>query len=275
MCSFRKKIFLRAFTLFAGITLMCASAHAVLDMEEDYLPAKPEGMPDLDASTAFMSKYIWRGQNLVDAPVMQFDVNLSKYGFTLDLWGNYSMSRDKANGSYQELTELDYTASYEFSVGEMMGYMGVEDAEALDPWSISMGYTFYTFPNMDLDEKGATSHEVFVGTSYDILLQPFFTWYWDVEAGHGSYLQFGGGHTFDLGNDITADIGAAFGYNYEQWTDKHGWSDMLLSLDVTIPFFNHFYLVPNVSYSVILDRDTYNDAQENEFFGGVTLGFSY
>lgn len=275
MGNLRRKIGIMVVAAFMAATVFAGSAYAVLDMEEDYLPEKAEWMPDFDASSAFMTKYIWRGQNLVDAPVWQFDANLSKYGITLDVWGNYSLSRDKSLGSYQELTELDYSVFYDVSVGDMAEWTGSDAPYILDPLAFTLGYTFYTFPNMDLNEEGSYSHELVFGVSYDMILQPFFTWYWDVEAGHGSYLQFGGGHSFDLGNDITADVGCAFAYNYEQWTDQQGWSDMLLSLDVNIPIFNHFYVVPNVSYSVILDRDTYNDAQSNEFFGGITIGFSY
>ena len=75
-----------------------------------------------------------------------------------------------------------------------------------------------------------------------MILQPFFKWYWDVEATRGSYLQFGGGHTFDLDHGINASLGLAFAYNCEQWTNKFGWGDMLLST--------------NVSYSLILNRET-------------------
>ncbi|MDP8258549.1 MAG: hypothetical protein P9L90_03915 [Candidatus Aadella gelida] len=244
---------------------------------EEWLPEKDEWVPDVSLSTTFLTKYIWRGQNLGNEPVMQVDGSLSKDGFTFDIWGNYSLAKDKTvdSGRYQEFTELDYTASYEFNVGDALEKMNMGDSEIFDPLSITTGYTFYTFPNLDLKADGSYSHETALGVSYNVLLQPFFTWYWDVEAGHGSYLQFGGGHTFDLGNGIEASLGTSLAYNYEQWTTQHGWSDMLITADVSIPVLEYFTVTPQVAYSVILDRDTYSDAQSNEFYGGISVGFAY
>jgi len=260
------------FALFAAPKV----SFAIYD-DAEWLPQKEEWMPEVGGNVAFMTKYVWRGWLLDEEPVMQFDTSLSKWGFTLDVWGNYSLNNDKSKnfGRYEELTELDYTISYDFTIGEMGEKLGVETPEILDPFGISAGYIFYTFPNLDFNEKGSYTQEVFLGCSYHMFLQPFFKWYWDVEAARGSYLQFGGGHTFDLGGGVNASLGLAFGYNYQQWTDESGWSDMLLTADVSIPVFKYFTVTPSVAYSVILDRDTFNDSQENEFYGGITFAFSY
>jgi hypothetical protein len=253
-----------------------SKAYALYD-DVELLPEKAEWMPEVGADITFMTKYVWRGQLLDEEPVMQFDTYLSKWGLTLDVWGNYSLNSDKDSnfGRYQELTELDYTISYDMNIGDMSEKLGIDSPDIIDPLSFSAGYIFYTFPNLDFDEKGSYTHEVFLGASYDCLLQPYFTWYWDVEAARGSYLEFGGGHTFELGGGVEASLGMSFAYNYEQWTDESGWSDMLLSCEVAIPVFNNFTVTPSVYYSVILDEDTYNGAQENEFYGGISLSFSY
>ncbi|MFH1836896.1 MAG: hypothetical protein ABH862_02100 [Candidatus Omnitrophota bacterium] len=236
-----------------------------------------EDMSEISLSTAFLTKYIWRGQNLGNEPVMQVDGSVSKAGFTFDMWGNYSLAKDKTadSGRYQEFTELDYTASYEFNVGDVLKASNIEGVGIFDPLSLTAGYTFYTFPNLDLKADGSYSHETMLGISYDVLLQPYFTWYWDVEAGHGSYLQFGGGHTFDLGNGISSSLGVKFGYNYQQWTYDRGWSDALMTADISIPVLKYFTITPLIGYSIILDRDTYNNVQSNEFYGGITIGINY
>ena len=272
-----KKIALLIIFVFSIVLLAKPSSSFAIYDDKEWLPEKEEWMPEVGGNVAFMTKYIWRAWLLDEEPVMQFDTYLSKWGFTLDVWGNYSLNSDKDKnfGRYQELTELDYTISYDFTIGEMGENLGIETPEILDPLGISAGYIFYTFPNLDFSEKGSYSHEVFLGCSYDMFLQPFFKWYWDIDAARGSYLQFGGGHTFDLGKGISASLGLAFAYNYEQWTDESGWSDMLLSADVSIPVFKYFTITPNVSYSLILDRETFNDAQENEFYGGITFAFTY
>ncbi|MFQ5951987.1 MAG: hypothetical protein ACE5JK_01095 [Candidatus Omnitrophota bacterium] len=275
----RKMVFLILTMLILPLTLPVKSAYAVLDLEEGWLPEKPEWAPDFDTSASFLTQYIWRGQNLGSEPVMQYDANVSKWGFTFDFFVNYSLNNNKQidNGLYQEITELDYTISYDFNVGEALEKMNMESPGIFDPVGISLGYIYYTFPNQNWNELEVfDSHEIFLGASYDVLLQPFFTWYLDVDQGTGSYLQFGVGHTFEFEESgISANVGTAFGYNYHQWTPEAGWSDVLLSGDVSIPIFNYFYITPSVGWSIILDPDTYEDAQKNEFYGGITFGFSY
>ena len=211
---------------------------------------------------------------------------LSWYGFTFDVWTNYSLNNNKERdgGRYQEFTEIDYTVDYTFNIGEMSDTLGFDSPDLLDPLSISAGYIYYTFPNVDWDDKYFDSQEIYFGASYDCFLQPSFTWYWDVDhgkgnsdgGGNGSYFLFGIGHTFDFEESgISANVGMTTGIINEQWTDKTGFADMVFSGDVNIPVFNYFTITPSIAYSLILDRDTYNDASENEFYGGITISFEY
>ena len=261
-------------------------AYALFDTERPWLPEKEEGMPTIAMSNSFLTKYIWRGWDLGDEPVMQTDASISWYGLTFDFWSNYSLNNDKArdNGRYQEFTEIDYTIDYTFNVGEMSEKMDFDSPDFLDSLSISAGYTYYTFPNVDWDDKFFDTNEVYIGCSCDMILQPAFTWYWDVGrgkgnsdgGGNGSYFLFGIGHTFDFEESgISASVGITTGIIDQQWTDKTGWADMVFSGDVGIPVFNYFTITPSVSYSLILDRDTYNDASDNEFYGGISISFEY
>ncbi|MFC1570735.1 hypothetical protein ACFL4E_03020 [Candidatus Omnitrophota bacterium] len=261
-------------------------AYALFDTEKPWLPEKEEWMPTFSHSQSFLSKYIWRGWNLGDEPVWQMDTAIFWYGFTFDFWTNYSLNNNKERdgGRYQEFTEIDYTFDYTFNIGEMSDLLDYDSPDLLDPLSISAGYIYYTFPNLDWDDKFFDTHEIYFGASYDCLLQPSFTWYWDVGrgkgnsdgGGNGSYFLFGIGHSFDLGDSgITANVGMTTGINNEQWTDKTGWADMVFSGDLEIPVFNYFTITPSMAFSLILDRDTYNDASENEFYGGITISFEY
>ena len=276
--------------LFMLIMSMCCfgsnSVYAVFDTEKHWLPEKEEGMPTIAISNSFMTKYIWRGWNLGDEPVMQTDGSISWYGLTFDLWSNYSLNNDKSKdgGRYQEFTEIDYSVDYTFDVGEMSENLGMGSLNVLDPLSISAGYIYYTFPNVDWEDKFFDSHEVYFGASYDCLLQPFFTWYWDVGhgkgdsdgGGDGSYFLFGIGHTFDFEESgISATLGMTAGYNDQQWTSKQGWADMVFSGEVSIPFMDYFTVTPSVAYSLILDKDTYKGSAENEFYGGIKISFNY
>jgi hypothetical protein len=259
---------------------------APLGAQEERTFEKGEWVPDIAISTAFMTKYIWRGWNLGDEPVMQTDANISWYGFTFDFWTNYSFNNDKSKdgGRYEEFTEVDYTIDYTFNVGEMSEVFNIDTPDFIDPLTVSAGYIYYTFPNLDRDDKFYDSQEIYIGCSYDIFLQPFFTWYWDVGhgkgnsdgGGDGSYFLFGIGHTFEFEESgIEANLGLTAAVIDEQWTNKIGWGDMVLSGDVSIPFLKYFTVTPSVAYSVILNKDTYNGSSENEFYGGVTIGFEF
>ncbi|MBD3426687.1 MAG: hypothetical protein GF409_05605 [Candidatus Omnitrophica bacterium] len=277
----------RFFVLILTILVIWAvTAEALMDTEEGWLPQKPEWMPDISHSHSFLTKYIWRGWNLGDDPVWQMDTSVSKWGLTFDIWTNYTFDSDKSddNGLYQEFTEVDYTVDYTINMEQLSGVSGMDFPEVILPLSVSGGYVYYTFPNLDRDDKFFDTHEVYLGASYDCFLQPSFIWYWDVGVGKGntdgggdgSYFQFGLGHTFELAeNGLSATIGWTTGIIDEQWTDETGWADMVFSGEVAIPIFNYFTITPSIAYSLILDRDTYNDDAENEFYGGITIGFDY
>jgi len=286
MKKFFKTTLVGTIVLAAAMVFMATGAEALLDVEGGWLPEKPEGMPTFFHSQSFMTKYIWRGWNLGDEPVWQMDNSISWYGFTFDLWTNYTLNNKKGRDvGYEEFTEMDFTFDYTFNVGEMSELLDIDSPDLLDPLSFSAGYIYYIFPNVeDWDDKYFDSSEVYFGVSYDCLLQPYFTWYWDVDSGkgnsdgggNGSYFLFGLGHTFDFGETgISADLGWSMGIINEQWTDKTGMGDMVFSGDVNIPVFNYFTITPSLAYSLILDRDTYNDGAENEFYGGITISFEY
>ncbi len=280
--------------IFRKMTYVCTAltvltltgSNAGADTGRGWLPEKSGRMPDISHSQSFMTKYIWRGWNLGDEPVWQTDTSVSKWGVTLDVWTDYSLNNDKSRdgGRYQEFTEIDYTVDYTFNVGEMPEMIDFDGPDILDPLSLSAGYIYYTFPNADWEDKFFDTHEIYFGTSYGCFLQPSFTWYWDVDSGKGSpdgggdgsYFLFGVSHTFAFGeNGISATVGMTTGIIDEQWTDKTGWADMVFSGEACIPLLEYFTMKPNLAYSLILDSNTYNDAAENEFYGGVTVSFEY
>jgi hypothetical protein len=281
-----RKTALMAVFIMAAAVLFTAPSFALLDVEGGWLPEKPEGLPEISISQSFMTKYIWRGWNLGDEPVMQNDITVSWHGLEFNFWTNYSLNNDKSkdSGRYQEFTEIDYTISYGFNAGEAAEFFSVDIPEIFQPLSISGGYTYYTFPNVDWKDKFFDTHEVFLGVSYDTFLSPEFTWYWDVGrgkgntdgGGNGSYFEFGISHSFDLADTgASLNLGMTTGIINEQWTDKTGMGDMVFSLGVDIPMFNYFTVSPNLAYSLILDRNTYNDDASNEFYGGITVMFTY
>ncbi|MDD4013938.1 MAG: hypothetical protein PHW14_07085, partial [Candidatus Omnitrophica bacterium] len=251
------------------------SSHAMaepFDINGEWLGEKPEWAPEISAGTNFATKYVWRGQLLVDDPCVQPEVSISKWGLKALFWGNYNTRTKKSDDgtiSTQEWTELDFGLDYTFTMGEMEEKFGSDIPDIVKSLGFSAGYIYYLFPNLDWKYKGVDTHEFYLGVSYDTLLSPWIKWYQDVKSGSGAYIQGGIGHSFELGNGISADLGMTAAYNYHQWTPKQGWSDMNFSGAVNIPVFHYFTVSPNMSYSLLLDRRTYEDKYGNEFYGGV------
>jgi hypothetical protein len=58
----------------------------------------------VDVTIDFYSKYVWRGQNLVDDWVLQPGVSSTFGNFTLGVWGNVDMT--KKSGILLKLTTM-------------------------------------------------------------------------------------------------------------------------------------------------------------------------
>ena len=110
--------------------------------------AEGEGDVAFGVGADFMSKYVWRGQNLVDDWVLQPSVSASYQGFTASVWANSDMTGDTADD--WELTELDYTIDYS---GTVPGADGI---------GYSIGAIYYYFPG------GDATTELYWGFSFDV-----------------------------------------------------------------------------------------------------------
>ncbi len=219
-----------------------------------------EIMEDLDISATmdFVSAYIWRAQSLVDSPVLQPAASASYKGFAFDFWSSWDLA------DLEEFTEIDYTWSYSTD----LGFLIPEEGDILDKVSVTGGYTFYTFPNLDSDD---TTHELYTSVSLDTILQPSYTTYWDFDEGDGWYHEWGIGHSFDL-DPITVDTGLSLGLNVEQWGYETSLTALNFATSATIPldkvlkteYLKYFTISPYVNYSLRLDGQ-----YDNWVYGGI------
>jgi hypothetical protein len=251
----------KAGCFYLGIMLMIAAAGTSLATEN----------PDasLDISVDYAGKYIWRGQNVNDESVLQPNLGFSAYGFSGSIWANI----DLTNGSQTipdnagEFQEVDYALDYSNSVPN------------LDKLGFSVGVIHYLF----MDTSAISTTEVYAGVSLDIPTSPFFTWYGDVNAIDGSYLQFGVGHTFEqlAGSsdyNMGLDLSGAFAYGTCGYNDGYfgidegGWNDFTMGIGVPITL-KHFTLTPKFNLSTMLSDKIGNATYErtNAWF---SLSFS-
>ena len=210
---------------------------------------KAEDEVSIGASADIFSKYVWRGQNLVDDWVLQPGAYVSYKEITASFWGNLDLT-DK-NGYKGEFSEIDLTLDYSSQV------------PGADFLSYSLGFINYDFP-----VKGGfdDTWEIYWGFGLDVPASPSVTVYHDVDEAQGTYVSFGIGHSFEnvaqlgpdtmLGVDLSASIGwGSKGYNKSYWTvDDSALNDLVLS--VTFPFeVAGFAVTPSFNYITLRSDD--------------------
>lgn len=219
----------------------------------------------LDVGIDFFSKYIWRGQNLVDDWVMQPSASMGIGDFTLGVWGNVDMTNDK--DEEWNFTEVDYTLDYSADLTEGIGY--------------SLGYIYYAFPQGSND-----TYEFYGGLNFDVFLSPSVTWYYDSDEVNGSYVALAIGHSIELSEEcpVSMDIGLGVGwadsnYNEYYWgVDDDGFNDLTVSVGFPMEI-GGWSLTPSVNYVYLLDSDIQDsdayDSSNDQFYAGISLGTSF
>jgi hypothetical protein len=180
--------------------------------------AQDKGSPwsfSLDAM--FASQYLWRGYVPNSSPALQPNISLGYEGFSVSSWSNVS---HQIQGYGQNWMEHDLTLNY---------------SHTFDKLSIGGGYIWYLYPGIQ-GQPGRDSHEFYLGTSYDTLLKPSFTFYRDFDEGDGNYFYASIGHSVDLGKGVALNLGSGIGLNNRQWIDFTTGSNWHINVSVDIPW---------------------------------------
>lgn len=220
--------------------------------------------PSADASIGFYSKYIWRGFELSDdSMVIQPSLTTSYKGFSANLWAN--LDTDLYGTDTHKWNETDFTLSYDGAY-EKLGY--------------GAGWIYYALDGTDDTQE-------FYGTlSYDVLLAPSFTIYYDTDSFAGAwYANLGFSHTFMIAEKYGLDLGLSFGYldNNAGYSEFH---DGNLSASMSFPINEYLAITPEIYWSFPLsgtagdyitaantDLGFTND--DNYVYGGVSASFSF
>ena len=206
---------------------------------------KAEDKVIIGASADVMSKYVWRGQNLVDDWVLQPGAYVNYNNFTASFWGNLDLTNE--NGYKGEFSEIDLTLDYSAQV------------PGVDILSYSLGFINYDFPiNGGFDD----TWEIYWGFGFDVPASPSVTVYHDVDEAAGTYVSFGIGHSIDnltdfgLGVDLSASIGwGSSGYNKTYWgPDDSELNDLVLSTAFPLEVAG-FSVTPSMNYITIVGDD--------------------
>ena len=257
--------------------------------------------------TAFVSKYIWRGQRLTNDLSFQPSLTVGAGGFAFNAWGTMDLTvvnpadgitipedpaaipGDNDNGLRGQFSEVDYTFSYDHSFENV---------------SLGTGVIFYTFPQRS--SSFATTEEIYGSISFDSApLAPSATLYIDIDetrAGGGNagiYFLLAAGHSIPTGSDVVTslDLSASISFansgfgSFYYGLEHSGAHDFNFTASVPITISDNWSFSTFITYSALLGdyRDgAFSDPRTdflgtsgapssfaNTVWGGITMSLAF
>ncbi len=214
------------------------------------------------ASVGYFSDYIWRGMKIGNENAIQPSTGITYGVFGANLWANYDVDT-------KEYNETDLTLTY---------------VRSFDKLGMEIGYIYYA-----LDGANDTQ-EFYVALSYDALLSPSLTLYYDTGEGNGGFIVAAIGHSVDVGKDLSLDLGASASYNAKNkvmGTDINGdgfnnFYNGEVSASTSIPIAGNISVDPLIAYSFPLSDDgkdaiegLSSNAKNDIVYGGITLSLNF
>lgn len=147
---------------------------------------------DVSASVSvdYVSEYVFRGVSYQRGAV-QPGIEIGKGGFTVGVWSSVAMGEVSAAA----IDEFDVYGGYSWSVSDTV--------------ETSVGFTLYHFPDTLgglLDFGGASTFEVNAGVSFDTVIAPTLTGYYDFDL-EAFTVEGGVSHSFELAEKTSLDLG--------------------------------------------------------------------
>ena len=213
-----------------------------------------EAKGEASADVTWMSNYIWRGLRLSDKSVIQPSAGVTYEGLSFGLWANYDADTHEGN-------ETDLTLSYGRAVG---------------PVNVEAGFIYYALDGLP------DTQEVYLGVGMDVLLSPSVTLYYDYNEGSGAFMELGVSHSFALPKEMSLDLGALVGINFNNEVmgrDKDGddFSDFYngdINASVSIPV-GPLTVAPKVGYAFALSDDAKDVFKAVDMTGEEESGYAY
>jgi len=217
-----------------------------------------EPLISASAEATWGNKYIFRGIAYTDDFTLFPGVSVGAKGLSLTYWGAIDQSGDS------DYVESDYGIDY--------------TVDAMEKLSVTGGYLYYDLPTPDAGD--GKTQEVFLTATYDTILSPTVSWYWDFDDVEGHYLSVGGSHSWSYGKrlgrpDLAVDFSASLGFSVEYTNqDESGLNDVLLGAALPVPLNDYAQLTGLIQYSIALEEVDDAGGDDELFFGG-TVGVSF
>ncbi len=261
---------------------------------------------------AMVSDYIWRGLNFSEFPgegreglnhqlTLGISFDLGQFGTVgYSAWFEWYAYQDSrrfgADPDDGHLQEVDHTVYWSYDLSTLN--------EAI-PLSVEVGWIAYVFPQVGGNDASWT-HEMYVILALDDsslfgteggVLNPYFALYADLDDVRGQWWELGISHEFalaDLGlestpilKDITITPSLVLGMDHRYFStpQKHTrLANLLYGLDMSLdlssaldlpPQVGSFYLNTFLAFSQPLNGELREEAMNDEFFGGMAVGWEW
>lgn len=233
----------------------------------------------VDAEALVISKYVWRGLEVNEDPVLQPSLTLAYGGFSFNVWGNMDLT------DFGE-DECVYTSDCESRAGQFTEIdLTLDYSHSFDKFTLGAGIISYQFPNWDESED---THEVYLALAYDCLLQPALTIYYDFDEVEGFYANFSVGYSFAINDKVGIDLAGSVGYGDSDYNMAYfGVDDSALvdaNCSVAMPFqvTDKITITPMLNLTSVVDSDLRDSVESNSccdnetnIYGGVAVSFSF
>jgi hypothetical protein len=233
----------------------------------------------VDAEALVVSKYVWRGLEVNEDPVLQPSLTVAYGGFSFNVWGNMDLT------DFGE-DECIYTSDCESRAGQFTEIdLTLDYSHSFDKFILGGGIISYQFPNWDGSED---THEAYLAMSYDCLLAPALTIYYDFDEVNGFYANFAVGHSFTINDKVGIDLSGSIGYGDSDYNvayfgvDDSALVDVNCSLAVPFQVTDKITITPLLNLASVVDSDLRDSVKSNSccdnetnIYGGVAVNFSF
>ncbi len=238
-----------------------------------------ESKIDVDLDVPVVSKYVWRGMEINEDAVLQPSLTLAAAGFSFNLWTNMNITdfgedecvyTSDCDSRAWQFTEIDLTIAYSHS---------------FDKLTLGVGLIDYLYPNWD---DADDTQEVYITTSYDVLLQPSFTLSYDFNEVNGFYANFAIGYSFSINDRLDIDLSSSIGYADSDYnsasfgSDDSAFVDFNIGIEIPFKATDTIAIIPMMTVTTLLDSDIRDSIEDNAYgnddtyvYGGLNVHFSF
>jgi uncharacterized protein (TIGR02001 family) len=202
-----------------GFTALMAAgiAGAQDDMVMTGMPPAASTEPEVTAAAALFSSYVWRGQVYNNDLVIQPEITVSQYDFSLNVWANYDLAGSSTFGVSDDISELDLSLAYTLPID-------------INQLSFDVGVIYYSYPNTP-NSTGTGAYPSTVElygratvTSFEDLevpVIPSLTLFGDVDEVNGTYVLFDIHVPYDISDVLSVAGGISVGWGNTSYNDYY------------------------------------------------------